>query len=322
MVGTHAVARDADIPYPAPGVHPIGSYPPLIAPKGNPPLLVLGNPIAATPNPRRRKWKFKPGQMYQGLHLQYLPANMAWAVMWHQQILRIFNTREEAEYEMENLLRKGNPRMQRRNPIVIDPGIMPGDKPKEFTSRGGMIVRSRGEQAGQPVAIEGWDYGKPLGTFVGTHAIAYDLDRPYPKTGYYRGHGRWGGPDDPTAVPQGNPTRMRRGAPCPPGVPKWMWRDPAFQAELRAYRRRHGRGPVEIRRIKVPKGFPKYMSVYGTADHAVYDAPRHSIKGKRIHHFGRRGRHKPWLVSSVQAGPKFLAFVGGSFKAKPDWIYD
>lgn len=107
----------------------------------------------------------------------------------------------------------------------------------------------------------------------------------------------------------------------PHGIPPWMWADPRFQAELRAYKRRHGDIPAEIRAIKVPKGFPKFMSVYGQAGHAVYDAPKHSNKGKRIHHFGKKGKYKPWLASSAHAGPKFLAFVGGAFQARPDWIY-
>jgi len=106
------------------------------------------------------------------------------------------------------------------------------------------------------------------------------------------------------------------------GIPAHIWNDPQFQSELRAYKTRHGTGPVEIRKIKVPKGFPKFMSVYGQAPHAVYDAPSHSNKGKRIHHFGKRGKNRPWLVSSSARGPKFLAYVGGQFKAKPSWIYD
>lgn len=104
------------------------------------------------------------------------------------------------------------------------------------------------------------------------------------------------------------------------GLPAEMWHDPLFQRELRAYKRRHGSGPVEIRRIEVPEGFPRYMSVYGRSPHVVYDAPRHSNKGKRIHHFSRGS--KPWLVSSAERGPKFLAYVGGTFRARPDWIYD
>ncbi|MGI0150082.1 MAG: hypothetical protein ACREDF_11205, partial [Thermoplasmata archaeon] len=120
----------------------------------------------------------------------------------------------------------------------------------------------------------------------------------------------------PTRRPQRNPGRT------PKGIPPHLWNDPLFQAELQSYRKRHGRGPVEIRKIKVPKGYPKYMSVYGTSNHAVYDAPSHSTKGKRIHHFGKRGKKKPWLVSSVERGPKFLSYVGGTFRASPDWIYD
>lgn len=116
--------------------------------------------------------------------------------------------------------------------------------------------------------------------------------------------------------------RGRRKNPAMGNLPPHIANDPRFQAELRAYRRRHGAGPVEVRKIKVPKGFPKFLSTYGEADHAVYDAPRHSKKGKRIHHFGKRGRGRPHLASSVERGPKFLAYVAGNFKAKTDWLYD
>ncbi len=114
--------------------------------------------------------------------------------------------------------------------------------------------------------------------------------------------------------------RRRRGN---PELPANLANDPAFKKELRAYRKRHGAGPVEIKKIRVPKGFPKFMSVYGRAAHAVYDAPPHSNKGKRIHHFGKKGKKgsKPWLVSSAARGPKFLAYVGGTFAAQPAWIY-
>ena len=39
-----------------------------------------------------------------GLHVVYLPANMAWAVMWHDQILQIFNSKQEAMAEYQRLL--------------------------------------------------------------------------------------------------------------------------------------------------------------------------------------------------------------------------
>jgi hypothetical protein len=106
------------------------------------------------------------------------------------------------------------------------------------------------------------------------------------------------------------------------GIPAHIANDPAFKKEMKAYRRRHGSGPVEIRTVQVPKGYPKFMSVYGEAPHAVYDAPSNSIKGKRIHHFGKKGTGKPWLVSSASRGPKFLAYVGGKFRAGTDWLYD
>jgi hypothetical protein len=135
-------------------------------------------------------------------------------------------------------------------------------------------------------------------------AIAYDMAR---RKGY-------------RSVPRRKGKRGRN--PAMGNLPPHIANDPAFQAELRAYRRRHGAGPVEVRKIRVPKGFPKYLSTYGEADHAVYDAPPHSKKGKRIHHFGKRGRGRPHLASSVARGPKFLAYVAGNFRAKTDWLYD
>jgi hypothetical protein len=99
--------------------------------------------------------------------------------------------------------------------------------------------------------------------------------------------------------------------------------DPAFRAELAAYYKRHGKNaPVEIFKVKVPKGFPKFMTAYGQAPATLYDAHKISNKGKRIHKFGEGGKKKPWLVSSQQRGNKFLAYVGGDFRAQPDWIYD
>jgi hypothetical protein len=117
--------------------------------------------------------------------------------------------------------------------------------------------------------------------------------------------------------------RFQNPSPRPKGIPPWMWNDPAFQAEVKAFRKRHGPNKrIEIVKVKVPKGFPKYFSVYGKAPAVMYDAPPGSPVGKRIHHFGKRGKKKPWLVSSASRGPRFLAYVGGSFKAKPSWIYD
>jgi hypothetical protein len=104
------------------------------------------------------------------------------------------------------------------------------------------------------------------------------------------------------------------------GIPSWMANDPSFRQELAAYTKRHGRGPVRITQVKVPVGYPKYMSVYGKAPEIKYDAPSHSNKGRRIHKFGEGGGRPPWLATSVSRGPKFLSFVGGTFKAK-DWIY-
>jgi hypothetical protein len=79
---------------------------------------------------------------------------------------------------------------------------------------------------------------------------------------------------------------------------------------------------VRVKTVSVPNGFPKYMSAYGEAPEAKYDAPKGSKKGKRFHVFGKKGKGRPNLVSSVEKGPKFLAYVGGKFKAKTDWLYD
>lgn len=98
-------------------------------------------------------------------------------------------------------------------------------------------------------------------------------------------------------------------------VPEDVQSDPKFQKELAAYRKRHGMEPVEVRRVKVPDGYPKYMSAWGKAPKVLYDSSnRSSNKGKRVHEFGEGGHDKPWLVSSEERGPKFLAYVGGDFE--------
>ncbi len=107
-----------------------------------------------------------------------------------------------------------------------------------------------------------------------------------------------------------------------PGLPAEIENDPKFQAELKSYRKRHGAGPIEIKKIRVPKGFPRYMSAYGNSPDVKYDAPKTSNKGKRIHRFGKKGKGKPFLVSSVEKGPKFLAYAGGEFRAETQWIHD
>jgi hypothetical protein len=104
------------------------------------------------------------------------------------------------------------------------------------------------------------------------------------------------------------------------GLPPFIANDPAFRAELAAYKKIHGNGPVRISAIKTPAGFPKFISAYGKAPEIKYDAPSHSNKGRRIHKFGESGGSTPWLVTSVARGPKFLAFVGGTFRAK-EWLY-
>lgn len=135
---------------------------------------------------------------------------------------------------------------------------------------------------------------------------------------------------------QQNPGRRRRavsqkarsvsggrfGAP-PKGFPSRLWRDPAFQRELKVFRARHGQNvPVRITSTKIPQGYPKYMTAYGTASHAVYDTPKQSKRGKFIHHFGKKGKNRPFLVSSAARGPKWLGYAGGRFTARNKWLYD
>ena len=79
---------------------------------------------------------------------------------------------------------------------------------------------------------------------------------------------------------------------------------------------------MQIIKVKVPKGYPKFMTALGTAPDVKYDASRRSSKlGKRIHKFGDEGGRRPWLVSSVEKGKKFLGYAGGSFEVGEDWIY-
>lgn len=119
------------------------------------------------------------------------------------------------------------------------------------------------------------------------------------------------------------PGRKRKANPAHPALPEAIMRDPRFRRELAAYRRRHGKGPVVVHRVMVPDGYPKFMSSWGEAPAVLYDAsPSASKKGKRIHHFGEgRGKGKrPHLVSSSEKGPKFLAYVGGNYRADGEWI--
>jgi hypothetical protein len=105
-------------------------------------------------------------------------------------------------------------------------------------------------------------------------------------------------------------------------IPASTWNDSTFQRELRSYIERHGTYPRSVYRVRVPEGFPRYMSAWGKSPNVLYDAPQHSNKGKRIHHFGEdKGKgKKPWLVSSQEKGPRFLAYVGGEFEADGEWI--
>lgn len=153
------------------------------------------------------------------------------------------------------------------------------------------------------------------------------------------GIGRWTGREvnprrrkkNPPLLVLGNPGRRKRPAPprhrsfgeCPKGFPSHVWRDPQFQRELKVFRSRHGANvPIHITKVKMPPGSPKFMTAYGKAQHAVYDAPKGRKDGRKyIHHFGKKGKSKPWLVSSASKGPKWLGYAGGSFNAKTKWLY-
>ena len=50
------------------------------------------------------------GEMVDGLHIEYSNVNRAWFLMWNDQVLRFLGTKQEAQREMEDLLRKNNPR--------------------------------------------------------------------------------------------------------------------------------------------------------------------------------------------------------------------
>lgn len=119
------------------------------------------------------------------------------------------------------------------------------------------------------------------------------------------------------------PARHSGFRPNPPATDELPARyadDPAFKRELAAYRKMHGNDPVAIVEVEVPDGYPRFMSAYGTTPEVVYDATKKSTKGKRIHKFGEEGGAVPFLVTSQERGPKFLAFAGGTFAAK-EWIY-
>lgn len=38
-----------------------------------------------------------------GIHIEYSNVNQAWFVMWYDQVLRIFNEKDDAEYYVETL---------------------------------------------------------------------------------------------------------------------------------------------------------------------------------------------------------------------------
>lgn len=184
-------------------------------------------------------------KMDRGIHVEYLPANQAWALMWFNQILGLFDKKADAKYEAAILLRK-------KNPIVAD-------------------------------VVSGAAFG------AGATMIDQVLRGKNPGT-----------------------------------LPARIANDPKFKAALKDFRKRHGTDPIEIRKIKVPKGYPQFLVPYGRAPEVKYDAMPYSNKGRRIHHFGsRKGNKKnhPWLVTSPERGPKFLAYVGGTFAAKPDWLF-
>jgi len=42
--------------------------------------------------------------MINGLHIEWSNVNQAWFLMWHTEVLRIFNDKSDAETEMTRLL--------------------------------------------------------------------------------------------------------------------------------------------------------------------------------------------------------------------------
>lgn len=138
---------------------------------------------------------------------------------------------------------------------------------------------------------------------------------------------------NPPLLVLGNPGKKRRRpvlrkrnpsvGDCPKGFPMRIWRDPQFQRELKVFRSRHGSHvPVKITPVRMPPGSPRFMTAYGHAPFAVYDAPKQSKRGKFKHVFGKKGKNRPLLVSSVSRGPRWLGYAGGTFKAKTKWLYD
>ena len=43
-------------------------------------------------------------KMRNGLHIEWSNVNLAWFLMWHAEVLRIFNCKMDAEHELERLL--------------------------------------------------------------------------------------------------------------------------------------------------------------------------------------------------------------------------
>lgn len=416
VAATHAYAYDPRTPYPPYGIIP-DTW------RGR--------------NPGPPEMWSEPGAFKEtgGLHIEYLPVNQAWALMWLSQVLRIFNAKWEAQMQMDEYLARGgstgradNPGHRGADQYYGGPNYrqMWDALQSEFAARGryafvgwlaDQIITGGPKEyrrilsllawndhnsewnlqystiAERGYLLEGGDVQTPITAMDLAEGMANMLENPGrggnpltdPEAAAILSRARdhmararfWGwkgggpvlaaraetaagivnefsGPrshrahwasgtllnrvrkwtsDRARGIPDPHEHRMarfparmsRRRNPArggnSHGIPARIWNDPRFQAELKAYKARHGTGPVEVRRVKVPKGYPRYMSAWGRAPHVVYDAPKHSNKGKRIHRFGEGGGTEPYLVSSAERGRKFLAYVGGTYRADGRWIY-
>ena len=113
----------------------------------------------------------------------------------------------------------------------------------------------------------------------------------------------------------------RRGNPAARMLPPRIANDPGFKRERAAYIRRHGCEPARVSVVNSPAGSPKFASAWGKAPEIKYDpASDASNKGPRVHHFGEKGGTKPYLVSSVEKGPRYLGLLGGTYRAGGEWI--
>jgi hypothetical protein len=97
-----------------------------------------------------------------------------------------------------------------------------------------------------------------------------------------------------------------------------------FRKALALFEEMHPGSPIELVEVDVPEGTPEYLVAYGSVPEIKYDAHKQSKKGKRIHHFAKKAKERPMLVTAP-GNPDLLQLVnttGGKnrFKAK-EWIY-